>query len=343
MSSAVNVGVRQRRGLRAEGFAVAKNHRQLDSDAPTISSGSGAPTHSAPDASVYLRDDGSSGAIFYIMIAGTWTAIAATAVSGTDFGAGGIATDVIAESTAAAGVTIDGLLIKDERIQVTGAGIATGDAGVTLKDNLASAWDFKEGSNVYLRLVTTDSSEAVQSHQRLTTTDGVASGTARIVGGLAYVNTAASDPITGATETETLFSTQYSLPANSLKAGTVVRVRAQGIHTATTGSENHSMILKIGSVAVTTMATVDPANNDIWYFDAVIICRTAGASGTIVASGTQLAQAQTGVGTAKPFFLASTTIDTTGANIIGVAIDRQASATDSDSARLDVLTVEVIG
>lgn len=343
MSNAVNIGVRQRRGLRAEGFAVAKRHSQLDDDAPTISSGSGAPNHSAPDSSLYMRDDGSSGSILYVMVGGSWTAIAATAVSGTDFGVGGIATDVIAESTAAAGVTIDGLLIKDERIQVTGAGIATGDAGVTLKDNLASAWDFKESTNVYLRLCTTDSAEAVQAFQRLTTTDGVASGTARIVGGLAYVNTAASDAITGATETETLFSTQYSAPAATFKAGTVVRVRAQGIHTATTGSETHSMILKVGSVAITTMALVDPANSDLWYFDAIIVCRTAGASGTIVATGTQLAQAASGVGTAKPFFLASTTLDTTGANIIGVAIDRQASATDGDSARLDILTVEVIG
>ncbi len=184
---------------------------------------------------------------------------------------------------------------------------------------------------------------ALTSTSTITTTRGVASGTALKVGGLGYASVAASTAITGTTETETLFSTQYSLPADSLAAGTVLRIRAQGIHTATTGSEDHSMILKIGSVAISTMAAIDPANSDLFYFDCLLVCRTAGGSGTVVATGTQLAQAATGVGTAKPFFLASTTLDTTAANIIGVAIDRQTTATDSDSARLDILTVEVVG
>lgn len=72
-----------------------------------------------------------------------------------------ILADVVSEKTAAAGVTIDGLLIKDERIQVTGAGISTGDAGVTLKDNLANAWDFKESTNNYLSFTTTNDAERV--------------------------------------------------------------------------------------------------------------------------------------------------------------------------------------
>jgi hypothetical protein len=50
-------------------------------------------------------------------------------------------------------------------------------------------------------------------------------------------------------------------------------------------------------------------------------------------------------GTANPLgvYLASTTIDTTATQAIAVWIDRQASATDSDSARLDMLSVECIG
>jgi hypothetical protein len=74
---------------------------------------------------------------------------------------GTITVDTIAEYTSAAGVTIDGLLIKDERIQATGSGIATGDAGVTLKDNLANAWDFKEATNAYLTFTTTNDAERV--------------------------------------------------------------------------------------------------------------------------------------------------------------------------------------
>lgn len=228
-------------------------------------------------------------------------------------------------------------------VLIDASAAATGETDIVIGDNLASAFEIREAANVYLRAVTTNSSEALQSHQRLTTTDGVASGINRIVGGVVYTATAASAAITGATETETLFDSQISLPANTLKAGTTVRIRAQGIHTATTGAETHSMILKIGSVAITTMAAIDPVDNDIFYFDCTLVCRTAGAGGTVVATGVQLAQAASGVGTAKPFALASTVLNTTGANIVGVAIDRQAAAVDSDSARLDVLVVEVLG
>lgn len=159
---------------------------------------------------------------------------------------------------------------------------------------------------------------------------------------LVYKQVAASTAITGATETETIFDKNVSIPANRLAAGSVVRIRGQGVYTATTGSETHSLLLKVGSVTLTTMALIDPANSDLFYFDAVFVVRTAGASGTCVATGTQLSQAATGVGTAKPFFLAETTIDTTAAAIVGVYIDRQGTATDSDSARLDILTVELL-
>lgn len=153
---------------------------------------------------------------------------------------------------------------------------------------------------------------------------------------------AASTAITGATETETAFDQAVSIPANLLEAGTVLRVRAQGIYTSTTGSETHSLIVKIGATTIVTLATIDPANSDIFYFDLLVQVRTAGETGTLVATGTVLAQAQTAVGTAKPVFLASTAIDTTVANSVAVYIDRQGTATDSDSARLDILTVEAV-
>jgi hypothetical protein len=334
-----------RKPIAATGLAVKTSASQAATSAPTLTSGSGAPSASEPDGSVYMRTGGTSILTsFYVRVSSAWVAVA-------DFGTVGITTDVIAEKTAATGVTVDGLRIMDATVKPVAGGTAvldlsacaTGEGDVLVADNLASAFAIREAATDYLVVCSTNSAESISSKVRLSTTDGVASGIERVVGGRVYCSVAASAAITGATETETLFDSQISLPANTLKAGTVVRVRAQGIHTATTGSEDHSMILKIGSVAVTTMAAIDPANSDLWYFDAIIVCRTAGAGGTIVATGTQLAQAATGVGTAKPFLLASTTLDTTGANIVGVAIDRQGTATDSDSARLDVMFVEVIG
>lgn len=121
---------------------------------PTITAGAGAPSAAEVDGSIYLRTNGDA----YIRTGGNWVT---TELAPGDFGAGPLLADVINESTAAAGVTVDGLLIKDERIQPTGAGISSGDAGVTLKDNLANAWDFKEAANSYLIFTTTNDAERV--------------------------------------------------------------------------------------------------------------------------------------------------------------------------------------
>lgn len=263
---------------------------------------------------------------------------------------GGIETNTISERTSGSGVNIDGVVLKDGAItQAAGqsavldlSNIASGEGDIVLKDNLADAFTIREASNGYMTIVTTNGSEAVNFTKAVTTTDGVASGTARKVGGLASASIAASTAITGTTETETNFSTTYSLPANSLKAGTVVSIRAQGIHTATTDAETHTILLKLGSTTLASFSAVDPADGDIFYFDFEFVCRTNGATGTIVGCG--VGGAVTPVtGTAKAIHLASTTIDTTAALVIAVAIDRQASATDGDSARLDYLRVTVHG
>lgn len=158
----MSLAARFRNAIRAVGLLVAPAATTAEASCPKITAGAGAPAAADPNGSVYLRTDGAAGTTIYHRVGGAWVAVGATAVSGTDFGSGGIAADAIAESTAAAGVIIDGLLIKDERLQPTGAGIATGDAGITLKDNLASAWDVKEAANVYQRFVTTNDGERVQ-------------------------------------------------------------------------------------------------------------------------------------------------------------------------------------
>jgi hypothetical protein len=161
---------------------------------------------------------------------------------------------------------------------------ATGANIIAIPDNLADGLSIKESTNAYLTFVTTDSAEAINATKRLTTTDGVSSGTARVVGGRAYTNTAASTAITN-TNTEALFDTQYSLPANTLKAGTLVKIRYQGIATATNSTDTLTIKLYIGGLAGTALishAATDVANNDVFSGEISLICRTAGASGTIV-------------------------------------------------------------
>lgn len=162
------------------------------------------------------------------------------------------------------------------------------------------------------------------------------------VAALMGVSTAASTALTGTQEADTAFDVSATIPANTLEAGSVIRFRAQWIHTATTGSETHVIEFKLGTTTIASMTAIDPATNDIGYIEGVIVVRTIGASGTMVATGVQLDHGATGVGTAKPWFLASTAIDTTADLAAAVFIDRQASATDSDSARVDVLVVELL-
>lgn len=157
----------------------------------------------------------------------------------------------------------------------------------------------------------------------------------------AGASVAASTAITGTQEAETNFDTTVTLAANTLKAGTRLKIRAQGIHTATTGSETHTILLKLGSTTLASKASIDPADNNLFYFDFEVVCRTAGASGTMVGCGL-LGTGASGTGSVFPLLLAETSIDTTGALVVAVAIDRQSTATDTDSARLDFLTVDVL-
>lgn len=162
-------------------------------------------------------------------------------------------------------------------------------------------------------------------------------------GRMVYANTAASTAISNTT-TEALFDTQYSIPANTLKAGTVVKIRYQGIATATDSTDTLTIVLYIGGLTGTALishAATDVANNNVFTGEYTLIIRTAGASGTMVGVGTyKSVPAAEGTMTVKDDILASTAIDTTAAQVVGVSADWSV-ATANNSVRLDVLTVEI--
>ncbi len=172
-----DVALDYRRALGVVGLKVKGSADESASTSPTITSGSGAPTHTEPTNSIYIRNNASdSDLLLYRSTdgAGTWETIlgseltdllAATnawTAANTFSHATGVTTDTLTERTAAAGVTIDGLLIKDEGIDMSGSGVATGDSYIKLKDNLADALSIHEGANDYVVFVTTDSSEKIQ-------------------------------------------------------------------------------------------------------------------------------------------------------------------------------------
>lgn len=175
------------------------------------------------------------------------------------------------------------------------------------------------------------------------TSQGAANDLINNVQKLHYANTAASTAVT-TTSSETAFDTNYTIPANSLRAGSVIKVRFQGIATATNSTDTLQIKLYIGGIAGTALFTstaTDATNNDIFAGEGVIVIRTIGSSGTFVASGSYTkVEGASGSATRVDFVTASTAIDTTTSKQI------TASATWStnnagNSCRLDIFTVEV--
>lgn len=161
------------------------------------------------------------------------------------------------------------------------------------------------------------------------------------VGAVTYKNTSPSTAITGTTEDNTIFDRYHTIPANTLRVGSVIRIRACAIHTATTGTETTAHTLQIGATVIASQSGNNFDDNHIMYFDYEVVVHTIGAGGTAYATGSRSVGAG-GTGTARPTVVLGTTLDTTASNNVGVWIDRQASATDSDSAYLATITVEVI-
>lgn len=162
-------------------------------------------------------------------------------------------------------------------------------------------------------------------------------------GGVVYRSLARST-VHSDTTTEALFDTQYSIPANTLKAGSVIKVRFQGIATSTNSTDTLTIKLYIGGLtgtAILTGTATNATNDDIFTGEATITVRTAGASGTMVAIASgNIVPAATRV--AVPVFqiTGSTTLDTTAAQVIGVGADWSVAHADND-AYLDIMVVEI--
>lgn len=170
---------------------------------------------------------------------------------------------------------------------------------------------------------------------------------------VAYANTAASTALSNFTA-QRAFDTYYTIPANTLQVGSLIRIRYQGIQTAVNGSDTIQPILTIGAtLAATTLAVTGGtalltstattgAANLIFHGEYELIIRTIGSTGTMVGTGIfKKVPAAEATYAAVDDILASTTIDTTADQIICLGLVYSA-ASASNSCRLDVMRV-IIG
>lgn len=162
------------------------------------------------------------------------------------------------------------------------------------------------------------------------------------LGGVVSAQVAASAAHTSTT-TEALIAS-YSIPAETLVAGSVIEVAWQGIATATTNTDSLTVKLYLGGLAGTVIATgtaTDVANNAAFFGRALIQVRTAGDSGTFVAFS-EHSKVPAASLTASPVFelVASTALNTNAAQVIGIGADW--STTDSgNSCRADIFVVKI--
>lgn len=165
--------------------------------------------------------------------------------------------------------------------------------------------------------------------------------------GVIYTNAAPSTAVT-TTTTETMFDKFATIPANALIPGTLIRCRFQGIATATNSTDTLAIKLYLATVttagsitgtALLSQTATDVANSDVFQGEYELIIRTIGASGTMVGCGTyKSVPAAEGTATYKDDILASTTVDTTVAQYLGVSATWSTNNA-GNSCRLDFMRV----
>jgi hypothetical protein len=167
---------------------------------------------------------------------------------------------------------------------------------------------------------------------------------AKVIAKKLYSSVAASTAVSN-TATETEFDANYTLPANILQAGSLLRVRYQGIQTAQNSTNTLGIKLYIGGKAGTALQTISAAQgaaNNIFAGEFYLAVRTIGATGTFVGWGNYTAvPAASASATMVTGIAASTTIDTTATQKLAVAATWSA-ASASNSVRLDYFTVEML-
>lgn len=257
------------------------------------------------------------------------------------------------EKTAAGTIYPGFLLINDSNDKVIAHNLVDGKAELcfALEDSMQGHWfldAYSSGDIVPVRylhggdlvLAAVQASQAAIAKGDYVSSNG--DGTLRkaaVKGTKLYSNVAASSSVTN-TSTATAFDLSYTIPANYLAVGDVIRIKAQAIAPTTNSTDTLTLTLKMGSTTIIATAAVDVANGDIGYIEADLVIRTIGASGTYVGAGVQ-GLGVPGTVTAKPWLLGSTAIDTTATQALTVVAAWSVAST-SDITRLDVLEIEIL-
>lgn len=177
---------------------------------------------------------------------------------------------------------------------------------------------------------------------RVTTTDGVTSGDARIVGGVVHAKQTTTT-VTNTT-TETAIGS-HSVPANTIKAGTTVRVRGSFKCTGNAGGHTATLRIKLGAVELLNTSALNTVANDVCEFEAIVSGRAAPGASVALASLARASYQQGGTlsSAAAVKDAATYTGQATNGALTAQATIQWSAASASDIITCDQFTVEVIG
>ena len=131
----------------------------------------------------------------------------------------------------------------------------------------------------------------------------------------------------------------YSIPANKLEVGDIVRIKVFCTVVDSNGSDTLTPILKFGGTAIATGAALDVADSDIVYAWADVHVTATGSSGTMTA----IAEIRTDANGSTSVTAATnlTSKDTTGTLDVVLNVDWSVANADNE-VRIDAFSVELI-
>ena len=139
----------------------------------------------------------------------------------------------------------------------------------------------------------------------------------------------------------------YTIPANTLVAGSTIRFYAAGVVEDNNGSDTLKTLIRLGTsttdrsnTQVFTSAAVDVADADIYCWQGIIQIRTAGSSGTAVARASYQDPDETGTAP-KWNYKSSFAVDTTSALRVAVTGDWSAANADNE-ANSEIFVVDIV-
>lgn len=179
---------------------------------------------------------------------------------------------------------------------------------------------------------------------RQTTTDGVGSGTARVIGGRCTANVSTTDTVTAAASNNSFmaFAQNYSIPANTLKQGSVVKAKALVVVNDASGADTLTVEMRIDTTTLIATTAVDPgATTDLHLLEFELVSRAdPGAAVALVGGGRWITNTG-GTMAHGTGLLPSTNKATNGALIVDVRA-KWSSNTANTSARLEMLNIEIV-